>query len=80
MLTLSLQKTFSDTLKKSYQGWKIDQCIDCAPQNKVEICKGPKGDIEQGTKAFFVNLNPTSGEIDGKSILLPVRPILNKDP
>lgn len=76
ILPPSLQETFSENLKKSYQGWKVDQCIDCAPKNKVEICKGPKGNMEIGTKAFFVNVNPTSGEIEGKSLLLPVRPAL----
>jgi len=79
LLTRSQLKQFNESLTSTYDGWMIDQCIDCPPNTEGELCKSKSGDPQVGTKIFFVRPDPGSEELRGKSMFLPVRPLSDED-
>lgn len=74
LLSPNQQKTFGESIKTTYKDWKVDQCIDCPPKNKIRLCKSKEGSPQEGTKIFFVKAVLDATGVQGKSMLLPGRP------
>jgi hypothetical protein len=74
ILTESQIEQLETSLKKSYKGWLIDQCIDCPPDSTEDLCASKDGDEQVGTKVLFVKEGETANEIRGKAMFLPSRP------
>lgn len=64
---------FKEALSGAYEGWEIDQCVDCSEDAESPVCESKDGEEQVGTKVFFVQEDKENSEVKGKSLLIPVR-------
>jgi hypothetical protein len=72
LLKGSEKAAFESAVEGAYDGFEIDQCLDCPKNNSIELCTASDGAKQTGTKVFFVK--ESAEEIRGKARLLSIRP------
>ena len=71
-LTPTQMEQFEASLKASYAGWSVDQCVDCPPGQLSRVCQSSSGATQAGTKVLFVKDDEI--EFRQKAIVIPTRP------
>lgn len=79
LLTEGQKEQFKKSIKSTYKGWLLDQCIDCPKNTPNELCANKDNENQVGTKVFFVSFDESTNEIRGKAMFLPVRPKTEKE-
>lgn len=64
--------SFADAMVDAYDGYEIDQCLDCPEDNSSDLCKASNGERQIGTKVYFAKED--GDQLLGKARLITVRP------